>query len=77
MPRQSTSKLPKGVANKLPKHAQDIFKKTYNKAYNTYADPKKRQNKSSTKEQAAAKVAWSAVKNKYRKNAKGEWVVKD
>jgi len=65
----------------LPKHARKIWIGAYNSAYEGY-DPEKDQqydkNKSKAKNRDAyaARVAWGAVKKKYKKNAKGKWVAK-
>lgn len=68
--------LPDQVKDNLPKHAQDIFKEAFNSAWEQYKDPKSR-NSNESREEVANKVAWSAVKNVYTKNKKGNWVKKD
>lgn len=52
----------------LTVHAQHIFRKTHDSAIEQYQDPEKRRGgrKQST-ELAAHKVAWAAVKKKYKK----------
>lgn len=72
MPYETLGQLPKQVADNLPKHAQEIYKEAYNAAYQQYADPKDRDGDSS-REETAHKVAWSAVKSSYEKDAKGNW----
>ncbi|MCK4669993.1 MAG: ChaB family protein [Nanoarchaeota archaeon] len=67
--------LPKGVKANLPKHAQEIYMKAYNNAWEQYKDPKKRWAGGSRKE-TAHRVAWNAVKKEYEKNEKGRWVKK-
>lgn len=75
MPYQSTSDLPDAVRDNLPAHAQDIFKKAFNSAWDEYADPDKRRDHDS-REEVAFKVAWSAVKNEYEKGADDKWHAK-
>lgn len=69
MPYQTLSDLPDSVRSVLPKHAQEIYKQAFNHAFDEYAErgPEGR-------EETAHKVAWSAVKKKYRKDqASGKW----
>ncbi len=69
MPIKTKKDLPKQITDNLPEHAQDIWKEAYNSALEQYDD---RQDP----EEVAARVAWSAVKNDYKKNDDGEWVEK-
>jgi len=62
MPYSSRNELPPAV-KKLPKHAQDIWRKTFNAAYDEYDGD----------EEKAFAVAWAAVKKKYRKGEDGRW----
>ena len=71
MPYSSTSELPVSVKDALPKHAQEIYRKAYNSAWDQYKDPDKRRGDSS-REETAHKVAWSAVKDVYEKD-NGRW----
>jgi cation transport regulator len=57
----------------LPEHAQEIYRKSFNHAWETYADPGKRNNPDDTQESVAHKVAWSAVEKTYKKRD-GRWV---
>jgi cation transport regulator len=75
MPYHSNADLPTGVKNHLPPHAQDIFREAFNHAWEQYADPEKRK-LGGTQEDAARRVAWAAVKKKYKK-AGEMWVEKD
>jgi len=76
MPYKNNSDLPESVKNVLPDHAQDIYREAFNHAYEEYEDPGKRRDGSSD-EEVSHKVAWSAVKNKYEKNAEsGKWQLK-
>ena len=73
MPYRSNSELPKGVKNSLTKHAQDIYREAYNNAWDQYDQPEERRD-SNTREETAHRVAWSAVKKKYKKNnSSGKW----
>jgi cation transport regulator len=55
----------------LPSHAQDIFRAAFNNAWETYGakEPWRR-------EEIAHRVAWAAVKKRYRK-AGQHWVERD
>lgn len=72
MPYKTDTDLPKNVQHVLPQHAQDIFREAYNSALETYKDPNKRQG-DEDQEEAAVKVAWSAVKKSYEKGADDKW----
>jgi cation transport regulator len=75
MPYHSLNDLPDSVKDTLPKHAQEIYMKAFNSAYDKYNDPKARRGRSS-REATAHKVAWSAVENTYEKKG-GEWKPKE
>jgi cation transport regulator len=64
MPYPSRDALPDSVRNHLPPHAQDIFVGAFNSAHDEYGD-----------EVRAFRVAWAAVKRKYRKQG-DQWVSK-
>ncbi|MGZ5199445.1 MAG: ChaB family protein [Telluria sp.] len=69
MPYKSIDDLPDSVRGVLPRHAQEIFQEAFNSAYDEYKErgPEGR-------EQTAFRVAWAAVKKKYRKNEDtGKW----
>jgi cation transport regulator len=76
MPYDSNSDLPGDVKTALPGHAQDIYRKAYNSAWDQYEDPDERRGEES-REEAAHRVAWSAVKRKYEKGDDGRWHSKD
>ena len=65
MPYDSNKDLPKNVSDSLPEHAQDIFRKAFNNAYEEYGN-----------EEQAFKVAWAAVEKNYKKDKDGKWVAK-
>ncbi|WYM88844.1 ChaB family protein [Methanolobus sp. WCC5] len=75
LPYRSINELPSNVKDNLPKHAREIYKEAFNNAWDQYADPEERRGDAS-REEVAHRVAWSAVKNKYEKNEKGDWVEK-
>jgi len=66
MPYDSIADLPSSVRDHLPKHAQQIYRETFNDAWKQYAKPSARRGRD-TREATAHKVAWSAVKEKYEK----------
>ncbi len=72
---KSKSDLPEGVKNSLPSHGQEIWLEAYNSAYQEYADPEDRRD-NRDREETAARVAWSAVKNKYKKVTESKWMKK-
>jgi cation transport regulator len=60
----------------LPEYAQHIFKKAHANAVRQYQDPAKRRGgKRQSAEEVAHKTAWSAVKQKYKKQG-DQWVRK-
>lgn len=75
MPYDQLSDLPDSVKNNLPKHAQEIYKEAYNSAWEEYKDPSERRGNSS-REETAHRVAWSAVKQEYKKED-DKWVKKE
>jgi cation transport regulator len=68
MPYATNDELPASIRNNLPPHAQDIFRSAFNSAWVNYGqkDPARR-------EEIAHRVAWAAVKKRYRK-LQGTWV---
>jgi cation transport regulator len=69
MPYKSINDLPDNVRGVLPKHAQEIFQEAFNSAYDEYKErgPEGR-------EETAFRVAWAAVKKKFKKNEDtGKW----
>lgn len=66
MPYKTNKDLPDNITHALPPHAQDIYRETFNHAWQEYASPEKRRGDIS-QEETAHKVAWSAVKKKYEK----------
>ena len=70
MPYQTLSDLPDSVRNNLPTHAQEIYRAAFNHAWDEYAA-----RAADGREETAHKVAWSAVKKRYRKDEKsGKWL---
>lgn len=77
MPYERNRDLPDSVRHSLPEHAQTIYRKAFNSAWEQYDRPEERRGKAS-REEVAHKVAWNAVKKEYEKNdATGEWERKD
>jgi cation transport regulator len=76
MPYDSINDLPDAVRDHLPKHAQEIYKESYDNAWDEYEDSEDRRG-SESRETTAHKVAWNAVKNKYEKGDDGDWHKKD
>ena len=76
MPYSDNEKLPKGVKNNLPNHAQDIYRESFNHAWEQYKSPSKRR-EAESREEVAHKIAWAAVEKKYHKNENGNWVTRD
>ncbi len=67
MPYDNLKDLPDSVQNALPKHAQEIYQAAYNNAWDEYKDKEERRDDAS-REETAHKVAWAAVKHKYKKD---------
>ena len=65
MPYQTNQDLKESVRKHLPEHAQSIFRKAFNNAFEQYHN-----------EHSAFKVAWNAVKRSYKKNESGAFVEK-
>ena len=68
MPYASNDDLPLRLRHALPEHAQDIFRSAFNAAWQSYGPRAPEQ-----LEEIAHKVAWAAVKRRYRKQA-GRWL---
>lgn len=66
MPYDSISELPASVRAHLPPHAQEIYVRAFNHAWEEYADPARRRGGAS-REATAHRVAWAAVKGSYEK----------
>ena len=69
MPYATTSDLPPAVG-RLPPHAQEIYLGPFNSAWQSYADRGPQE-----QEEFAFRVAWAAVKKRYRKQGE-TWVPK-
>ncbi|HPJ29850.1 MAG TPA: ChaB family protein [Methanothrix sp.] len=73
MPYESPDELPQSVRDNLPSHAQEIYMKAFNNAWDEYANPEDRRGDAS-REETAHKVAWAAVKKVYEKDEDdGRW----
>jgi len=62
MPYADIADLPAAVRAHLPPEAQEIFRATFNNAWARYADRGPQ-----AQEEAAFRIAWAAVKRRYRK----------
>jgi cation transport regulator len=62
MPYASKEDLPSALRAHLPPHAQDIFRAAFNNAWATYGA-----HQPSRREEIAHRIAWAAVKRRYRK----------
>jgi cation transport regulator len=71
VPYASNADLPPRVRRHLPPHAQDIFRSAFNHAWEEYGATEPRRI-----EEIAHRVAWSAVKKRYRKFG-DSWVPRD
>ena len=71
MPYSANEDLPDRIRTHLPPHAQDIFRAAFNSAWVSYGahNPERR-------EEIAHRVAWAAVKRRYRKCG-DDWVAID
>ncbi|WP_239952340.1 putative cation transport regulator ChaB [Pantoea sp. Z09] len=72
MPYKNRDALPDNVKHVLPPHAQDIYQKAFNSAWDQYKDKDERRGDES-QEEVAHKVAWSAVKKEYEKGDDDKW----
>jgi cation transport regulator len=70
MPYLRNSDLPSAVRSHLPNHAQDIFRSAFNSACDGY-----RGKEPNRIDEIARRVAWAAVKKRYRKVGDA-WVVR-
>ncbi len=68
MPYAINDDLPPSVRDHLPFHAQEIFRAAFNNAYEAHFDDPDR-------EEIAFRIAWAAVKPKYRKIG-DQWVAR-
>jgi cation transport regulator len=64
MPYASNEDLPPRLRQRLPAHAQDIYREAFNHALDRYG-----------REEAAHRVAWTAVKRAYER-LNGIWVAR-
>jgi cation transport regulator len=62
MPYERNSDLPLSVRSHLPQHALDIYRSAFNAAWEGYG-----RKEPGRIEEIARRVAWAAVKKRYRK----------
>jgi cation transport regulator len=72
MPYKTITELPDTVRDHAPRHAQEIYKEAFNRAWDEYAHKSDRRGDES-RDEAAHEVAWAAVKHSYRKGDDGRW----
>ena len=70
MPYSSIDDLPAPIRAHLPRHAQEIFRGAFNGAWSSYGDQDP-----AGREERAHRVAWAAVKRRYRKRG-ADWVAR-
>ncbi|WP_029075675.1 ChaB family protein [Kaistia adipata] len=70
MPYAELKDLPDAVRLHLPIHGQEIYRAAFNSAWTEYADRGEDE-----REEIAHRVAWAAVKHKYRK-AGTTWIAR-
>ena len=76
MPYRTKLDLPLNLQEILPEHAQEIFVKSFNSAWEEYRKNSDHPDAIS-KEEIAFRIAWSAVKKKYKKDKRtGRWIEK-
>ncbi|MGE3833001.1 MAG: ChaB family protein [Parvibaculaceae bacterium] len=66
MPYSNNSDLPKPIRNRLPEHAQSIYREAFNHAFRSHAGEPEQ-------EEIAHRIAWAAVKRSYVK-AGDTWI---
>ncbi|WP_416412277.1 putative cation transport regulator ChaB [Pantoea sp. App145] len=72
MPYSSTRQLPDSIRHVLPAHAQTIYQKAFNSAWDQYQNEDDWRGDDS-REKVAHKVAWAAVKKDYQKGDDNKW----
>lgn len=65
MPYATNADLPRPVRERLPEHAQDIYRAAFNAAFDRYGP---------AREAIAHRVAWTTVKRSYYQHAGGIWL---
>ena len=70
MPYLTVDDLPDSLRARLPPHAQEIYRGTFNSAWSSYHD-----RRAAEHEEIAHRIAWAAVKRRYEKRG-GRWVAK-
>jgi cation transport regulator len=68
MPYKTIEDLPMPIKVRLPLHAQEIYRAAFNSAWSGYAS-----REPAAQEEIAHRVAWGAVKRRYRKAGTG-WI---
>jgi cation transport regulator len=77
MPYKTIQDLPPNLQEILPQHAQEIFVKSFNHAWEEYQE-NANQSDDISHEEIAYRTAWNAVKKKYAKDQHtGKWLEKE
>jgi len=73
MPYNNNKELPKNVQSHLPKHAQDLYRESYNNAYKKFKNLHKNRNSDEPLEKICHRAAWRSVKKMYARREDGNW----
>lgn len=69
---RSSRDMPSSLEGVLPQHALKVYYKTFHNTYRLYHETEDTIEPEKI-EHTARRVAWSAVKKKFHKSAKGRW----
>lgn len=68
MPYLSNKDLPLPIRKHMIPKAQNLFRRVFNSAWETYDHLKKEK-----REERCFQVAWAVIKNNFKKNTEGIW----
>lgn len=74
MKYQKNSDLPSHIKEDLPINAQDIYRKAFNEAWESYDEPRAVVNVEQSRLAMAEKAAWAAVNERFYFNEFEEWI---
>lgn len=77
MPYIDNAQLPKGVQTCLSQAAQEVYRKAYNHAWETHRYAQDRYDSHDSRQVAAARIAWDAVKLQCARSPRGTWVARE
>jgi cation transport regulator len=72
VPYRHLKELPAPVRDQVPRPAQLAWLEAFNSAWDHYIDPDGG-SVAATREEAARRVAWAAVKRNYARDEQGRW----